>query len=431
MQLALGHPPQRADVVLSTSRLQHVSDYDAANFTLTAQAGVTCAAVARLTADNLQTLPLHYAFSPATLGGLIATNADNPKRLMYGGIRDLLLGIRVALTNGEIVHFGGKVVKNVAGYDMARLFLGSLGTLGVIVEATFKLYALPERDETLFAVFPTWSQAAAASAPLLSAPLLTSQILLLNAATAHYVASIGAVHEMESAPPSIYPTASLHQGECVDGEELAAAEIPAGGALLLVNVEGVDEAVERQLRELSHLCRGQEAAAVGVIAGEQQVQLRQRLAALALAPMGRVSPLLHASSRDEAGSTGDRIIVRLGTLPSRVPMVMEAIARALNPVTSQAFIVGDCGVGLVRLTLGGENHWSELVDAPLLQVLGDLPQLVAAEGGSAVIEAAPLVVKERLDVWGARPAAFSLLKALKAKFDPGGILNPGRFIGGL
>src|SRR5262249_26296696 len=143
---------------------QRISEYDAANFILTAEAGVPFSHVARLVAVHMQTLPLQYPFSRATLGGIIATNADNPKRLLYGGVRDLLLGMRIALPSGEIAHFGGKVVKNVAGYDMCKLFLGSFGALGVILEATFKLYAIPERDETLLAVFSSLPQAATAVA---------------------------------------------------------------------------------------------------------------------------------------------------------------------------------------------------------------------------------------------------------------------------
>src|SRR5690606_13581562 len=92
------------------------------------------------------------------------------------------LGLRVALPNGAVVHFGGKVVTNVAGYDMAKLVAGALGVLGVIVEATFKLSALPERDETILSVFPTWPQATTAATQLLAAPLLPSQVLLLNTA---------------------------------------------------------------------------------------------------------------------------------------------------------------------------------------------------------------------------------------------------------
>ena len=175
-----GDVPRRLDVVLSMRRLAQTSEYDVANFTITAGAGMTFAQLTQLTAAHMQMLPLQYPFSTATLGGLIAANAYTPKRLRYGGVRDLLLGLRIALPSGEIAHFGGKVVKNVAGYDMCKLFLGSLGTLGIIVEATFRLYAVPERDETLLAGLPSLASGAAAVAQLMATQLLPSQILLLN-----------------------------------------------------------------------------------------------------------------------------------------------------------------------------------------------------------------------------------------------------------
>jgi glycolate oxidase FAD binding subunit len=420
-QITLGGIPTRADVVLSTRRLQSISEYDAANFTLTAQAGVPFAAIARLTADNLQTLPLQYDSSRATLGGLIATNAGSPKRLLYGGIRDLLLGIRVALPNSEIVHFGGKVVKNVAGYDMAKLFLGSLGTFGVIVEATFKLHALPERDETLLAILPTLPQAAAVATQMLETHVLPSQILVLTPTAAQAIVPWAVGQRPGSEPRSSPPQLSSPPE----------AESAMRGALLLVNVEGMHEAVERQLRDISNLCQGRGAAAVEVLVGERQGQLRQRLAAMTQAHAGWSPPPPPMISHEEAGGASEAIIVRLGTLPSRVPMVMEAIAQSLHPIVPHVCLVGDCGVGEVRLALRGAYRAMAGVNGALVQALHELPELVSAEGGYVVIEAAPAAVKERLDVWGLRPPAFNLLKALKAKFDPGHMLNPGRFIGGL
>jgi glycolate oxidase FAD binding subunit len=390
-RMALGGVPRRVDLVLCTGRLRQIAEYDAANCTLTAQAGVPFCEVARLTAASLQTLPLQYAFSRSTLGGLTATNASTPKRLLYGGIRDLLLGLRVALPSGDVVHFGGKVVKNVAGYDMGKLFLGSLGALGVIVETTFKLYPSPERDETLVATFPTLAQAAEAAAHLWRVPLLPSQILLLNAAAA------------SAAMPTPEP----------DGAEAA----------LLVNVEGLEEAVERQRRDIAQLCGAQGASTVTVLAGDHQEQLRRRLVAMA---QGAASARLEG--REAAAGA---VLVRLGTLPARVPALMEAVAQALGGIAVQAPIVGDCGVGQVQLALPHAGAAPGAVDDAVVRTLGELPRLVADDGGYAVIEAAPAPLKERLSVWGPPPPAWPLLQALKAKFDPAGVLNPGRFIGGL
>jgi len=387
-KIQLGSIPSRLDVVISTSRLTQVQEYDVANFTLTAGAGVKFSHIAGLTTTHMQTLPLQYAFSAATLGGLVATQAYNPKRLLYGGVRDLLLGLRVALPSGEIAHFGGKVVKNVAGYDMAKLFLGSFGALGIIVETTWKLFALPERDESLVAVFPSLGQGASAVAQIMGTQLLPSQILLLHATAARTVA------------PDIW------------------LETSDGSTLFIVNSEGMEEAVERQLVDIARLCQGQGAIAIHRLAGEAQAEFRYRLGPLYLCLDRRIM-------------STPRLLVRLGTVTSRVPYLMDALVQLLGPLASQTLIAGDCGTGLVKFGALWSAVEAEAADTPWLRILRELPQLVAAESGHVVIEEAPLQLKVQLDVWGPPPTSLPLLRTLKNTFDPTGILSPGRFIGNL
>jgi glycolate oxidase FAD binding subunit len=447
-KIGLGEVPRRFDVALSMRRLSQTSDYDVANFTITAGAGMTFAQLTQLTAAHMQMLPLQYPFSTATLGGLIATNAYTPKRLRYGGVRDLLLGLRIALPSGEIAHFGGKVVKNVAGYDMCKLFLGSLGTLGIIVEVTFRLYAVPERDDTLLAWIPSLTSGSAAVAQLMATQLLPSQILLIGPIAAQAVVPDPATQGI------------------------------AGTALLLVNCEGMDEAVERQLAEVTRICQGHGASSVQVLSGERQLQLRHRLEAVMLShpsqPLTRVSmfshnpdpgallPLTSGEGRGEGssapppviphpnplpegegtksrpqkalegeGASEGSIVLRLGTLPSRVSTVMETAAQVLKPLASGPMIIGDCGMGLVNICLGPEGLTTGAIDAPLLGALRDLAGVVAGHGGFAVVETAPPEAKTQLEVWGSPPSSFPLLKALKHQFDPERVLSPGRFIGGL
>ena len=138
-QMHLGPPPADYDVALSLQHLNRVLAYDSANLTLTAEAGLALREAYRLTVADRQFLPLGYPGSAASLGGLLATNTSGVKRLRYGGMRDLLLGIRVALPEGELLRYGGRVVKNVAGYDLCKLYIGSLGAFGVVTEATFRL----------------------------------------------------------------------------------------------------------------------------------------------------------------------------------------------------------------------------------------------------------------------------------------------------
>src|SRR3989441_1266564 len=139
-QLDLGMPPARLDVVIDTTALDRVVEYEPADLTITVEAGIRFSTLQRLLAEQGQFL----AFDPpaedaATLGGLIATNASGPLRFAYGTARDLVLGTRVVNPDGVLTHAGGRVVKNVAGYDLNKLYIGSLGTLGIIVELSLKL----------------------------------------------------------------------------------------------------------------------------------------------------------------------------------------------------------------------------------------------------------------------------------------------------
>ena len=142
--LGLGAPPRRPFAVLSLAAIDALVDHQPANMTVTAQAGMSVAGLQAAVAESGQWLPVEPPLPAATsVGGLISADLSGPSRFSQGTVRDLLIGITVARADGTIVKSGGRVVKNVAGYDLAKLYCGALGTLGVIVEATFKLRALP------------------------------------------------------------------------------------------------------------------------------------------------------------------------------------------------------------------------------------------------------------------------------------------------
>ena len=146
-QTALGMPPQRYDVALDLKRLNGVVEYEPADLTVTVEAGMRLSELQKLLGEKGQWLPLDPPLpDEATIGGVLATNVSGPARLRYGSSRDLVIGMTVALASGEVVKSGGRVVKNVAGYDLAKLHIGALGTLGVIVQAVFKVAPLPVQD---------------------------------------------------------------------------------------------------------------------------------------------------------------------------------------------------------------------------------------------------------------------------------------------
>jgi glycolate oxidase FAD binding subunit len=151
-KMGWGNPPAGCDLLLSTARLDRVNEHAWADMTVIAEAGCRVAELQKALAAHGQ----HLALDPlwperATLGGILATNDSGTLRLRYGSLRDLIIGITVALPDGTLARSGGKVVKNVAGYDLAKLFTGALGTLGVIVEAIFRLHPLPRDTRSLTA----------------------------------------------------------------------------------------------------------------------------------------------------------------------------------------------------------------------------------------------------------------------------------------
>jgi glycolate oxidase FAD binding subunit len=157
-----GNPPSRYDVALDLTALDQIVEYEPADLVVTAQAGMALAALQSRLREAGQFLPLDPPFiDRATLGGTIAANASGPSRLLYGTARDFVLGLRVATPQGQLVRSGGRVVKNVVGYDLNKLHVGGFGTAGVIVEVTFKVQPLPAAESTVVAHFAELGSAAA------------------------------------------------------------------------------------------------------------------------------------------------------------------------------------------------------------------------------------------------------------------------------
>ncbi|GAA1511901.1 FAD-binding oxidoreductase [Sphaerisporangium rubeum] len=153
-KIGWGGPPERCDLLLDTRRLDQVLEHEAGDLVVRVQAGLPVRDLGEALAASGQELALDVPPGPATVGGVLATGAAGPRRLRYGTGRDLLIGITVVLADGTVARAGGRVVKNVAGYDLGKLFTGSLGTLGVITEATFRLRPLPSSRAYVTATAP-------------------------------------------------------------------------------------------------------------------------------------------------------------------------------------------------------------------------------------------------------------------------------------
>jgi len=178
--ISIGNVPRETCVAMVLTGMNRVIEHDHANLTVTAQSGITLAALRETLSRRQQFLPFD-APRPAqtTIGGTVAVNINGPRRGYYGGIRDLVIGMKVALITGAQIKAGGKVVKNVAGYDMCKLFTGSLGTLGVITEVTVRVAPIAETTATITAS-GSFDEVVEFVGRLSQSPLLPAAVVLMN-----------------------------------------------------------------------------------------------------------------------------------------------------------------------------------------------------------------------------------------------------------
>ncbi len=180
-QLDLGMPPHHLDLALETTRLSRVVEYEPADLTVTVEAGMRFGELQRILGEQGQFLALDPPVeAAATIGGVIATNASGPLRFAYGTARDLVIGTRVANPEGTLTHAGGRVVKNVAGYDLNKLYIGSLGTLAITVELSFKLAPIPPATATLSGTVPSTTAMRSLLTEIVRSPLAPLAIELLG-----------------------------------------------------------------------------------------------------------------------------------------------------------------------------------------------------------------------------------------------------------
>ena len=191
--IRIGNLPRRVDLVVRLDRLNRLVEHDHANLTATVQSGMMLPALRDLFAPQNQFLPFDPpGYAGATVGGVVASNLNGPRRSYYGSVRDLVIGMKVVLAAGEQIKAGGKVVKNVAGYDMCKLFVGSLGTLGIIIEVTLRVAPIPETAATLIAS-GTLPRVLQLADELSQSKLLPTAVVILNA-NATKTAEVGQSH---------------------------------------------------------------------------------------------------------------------------------------------------------------------------------------------------------------------------------------------
>jgi glycolate oxidase FAD binding subunit len=361
LRVGIGRIASRdADVVLSLARLTLPIDHYAGDLVATVAAGAPLGDVNALLRRGGQWLPLDPPASErATIGGIVATNDSGPRRHRYGTPRDLIIGIEMVLADGRIAKAGGRVVKNVAGYDLARLMCGSFGSLAVITSATFKLSPVPPASRTVITIVSDVRSLGELARAIAAAPVTPSAIEL-------------------SSPP--------HR--------------------LMVRFETTPSAADLQAALVCDLCAGRHATST-IVSDQREADAWR--------------------TYEEGIWQAPGTLLKVAVLPTDVSTLLECLDRSATAhgVAHRAGGRAALGVLYVQLTTNSDRHAT---------VIAELRREAGSRGGSVVVVHADSGADpdRSSDVrWGEMGDALPLMRAVKARFDPKGTLNPGGGPGGL
>jgi glycolate oxidase FAD binding subunit len=382
----VGSPPGRVDIVLSTDRLNQIEVYDPGDLTISLQAGVKVAHVCKKCGEHRQLLPIE-ALEEATIGGALASAESGPLRAGFGAVRDFCIGINFITGDGMSGRGGGRVVKNVAGYDLMKLMIGSYGSLGVIVSANFKLFPMPQPTMTCLCEFDSLPEAIKLRDWLLKSPLSPIAAEIVSPSALEYL------EDKEPRDPDHWaPDVAI------------SSENPKWQMML--RFAGSDRVLARCRRELS-------ASTAREVAGNNEIDFWKRV--------GNFERRLLARHRNA-------MVFQL-TVP--IAESQAALEAAQTSAANCNFVAASVG----RATVGAFC----VAFLPLAIDPPSVNQFVSAASDfrsrlskacSAVVIRCPLEAKQHFDVWGSTPTDTNLMQKIKRALDPRDILNRGRFLTG-
>lgn len=365
---------ESADILLSLKNYSGIIEHTAGDLTLTVKAGTQFKEIQDhlLTYDQMISLDPSWS-DDATIGGIIAANESGPKRLRYGSVRDLVIGLRVVYPDGKVIRSGGKVVKNVAGYDMNKLFVGSMGTLGIITEITIKLRPIPKYESLILLSFHNYDQDHIRNfvSRLMDSMMEPTAVELINPTLSEeltgkstYTLAIG----FEDVKKSVH-----YQ------EEYIKNKIPDGIELTILHEQSAKNFWRKITSHFQHAQAAQE---------EREIILKVGVKNLDVIHVIKESQLLE--------ETNNLVIQSHGGL----------------------------GHGLCLVSLKGASD-------DILPAIDSIREVVEKLGGYVIVKHSPLALRQEIDVWGKKPSYFFLFEGIKLTTDPKRTLNDKRFIGGL
>jgi glycolate oxidase len=384
--LAAASIPMTGGMVLDTCRMNRIVEIDQLNFTVTAQAGV----ITQDLADTVAKKGLFYPPDPSsikqsTLGGNAACNAGGPRCLKYGVTSDYVMGLTVVLADGRILHTGGKAIKNVTGYNLTQLFVGSEGTLGVITELILKLLPLPKVARTAKAIFPKLADASTCVNNILSAGITPATIELMDET------AIATIEE------------AMHLDLPLDVE-----------AMLIIESDGMDEdSVYKEIETIAEICRATGARDVEVARTEEE------RAALWSARRS-ISPSL---ARRAPNKLGEDISVPRSAIPQAVAAIKEISRLHDIPIA----IFGHAGDGNLHPNILFDRRDPVQVEK-MKKAAADIFDVSVRLGGTLSGEHGVGNLKLAFLERDIGPISMDVMASIKKVLDPKNILNPGKVV---
>ncbi|MEH7442547.1 glycolate oxidase subunit GlcD [Bacillus sp. JJ1122] len=381
--LCAGTCPTEGGIVLLFKHMNKIIEVDEENLTATVQPGVvTLDLINAVEAKGLFFPPDPGSMKISTIGGNINENSGGLRGLKYGVTRDYVIGLEAVLPNGDIIRTGGKLAKDVAGYDFTRLFVGSEGTLGIVTEAILKLIPVPETKQTMLALYQDLEAAAKSVSKIIASKIIPATLEFLDQPTLRVV------------------------------EDFAKIGLPTDvKAVLLIEQDGPPEVVQRDMARIAEVCKEEKAVSVQVAQSEAEAEALRTARRSALSALARLKPTT---------------ILEDATVPrSEIARMVNAINEIAVKYDLNICTFGHAGDGNLHPTCPTDSRNHEEMErvekafAEIFEKAIEFGGTITGEHGVGVMKAPYLELKLGKE-------GVAAMKAVKAALDPNNIMNPGK-----
>jgi glycolate oxidase FAD binding subunit len=365
---------EKADIQLSLAQYTGIVEHNPGDMTLTIKTGTTFQEIQNYLTPYNQKIPLDPFFpEQATIGGIISANDSGPKRLGYGAARDNVIGLRMVYPDGKIIRSGGKVVKNVAGYDMNKLFIGAMGTLGVISEVTLKLRPITNYESILLISFPT------------------RNLEEVSASAVKVLDSMVEPISLEIVNPSL-------AGKLTNTNQYT----------LLISFEDVKSSVHYQENVIRNMMPDKTTI----------ISLSEHAA------KSFWNTFYHDQPHGYTNIKGTEAVLKIGVINLDVINLLQEAELIGDSCHVSIEAHGGLGTGICQMAINGASE-------DVLSAIQLVREKAVQLGGYAIVKHLPFSLRKEINVWGNKTASHFLFEGIKQKIDQNGILNPNRFVGGI